>query len=233
MVNKNLFRLKIKSRSTLRGNISSNTFFGVFCQAYKIINGEEELRIFLECLLDDSEEMTFSNPLKSGTNTIIQKFDENQTPQCMISRRMNGENEISTHIDVVLKHFDILMYTTLTEKEVTKLSKIVELLGIGSHKSTGNGNIEIMEVNVENLPKHSSKMMVLSNFIPDEETSTYGDFKFTTRNGKAIDGTEQMTLIQIKAGSVLVNNTVDKIAYGKVIYDKKSDTYINCKAIAV
>lgn len=233
MTNRNLFRLKIKSKSTLRGNITSNTFFGVFCQAYKMVNSEEELRILLECLTDDSEEMTFSNPLKADTNTLIQRFNKKQSPYCMVGRQMNGENELGTHVGIVLQRFDILMYTTLTEKEVIKLTKIVELLGIGAQKSIGSGNIEITEVTKEDIPKHSNKMTLLSNIVPDTETPTHGDFKFITREGRTVSGVEQTTLIQIKAGSVLVNNKVDKPVYGKVIYDKKSDTFINCKGIAV
>lgn len=233
MADKNLFRLKINSKSTLRGNINSNTFFGVFCQAYKMVNSEEELEIFLECLADNSEEMTFSNPLKADTNTLIQRFVKKQSPQCMISRQLNGENELNTRVGVVLKSFDILMYTTLSEKDVAKLSKIVELLGIGAQRSTGNGNIKITEIRQEELPEHSNKMVLLSNIIPDDETPVHGDFQFITREGRTINGVEQTTFVQIKAGSVLVNNTVDKTVYGRVIHDNKSGTYINCKGIAV
>ena len=227
MADKNLFRLKIKPKSALRGNINSNTFFGVFCQAYKMLTDDEELRMLLECLADNSEELTFSNPLKPDTTTVIQRFSKKQSPHCMISRQDNGENMLNVNVDIILKRFDVLLYTSLPLKEINKLCRIVELLGIGAQRSTGGGNIEILEVIPEELPEHSNSMTLLSNMVPDEDTPVHGNFQFVTREGKTINGIEQSEIIQIKAGSVLVNNKVDKIVYGKVLYDKKSDTFIN------
>lgn len=228
-----MFRLRIKPKGFLQGNINSNTFFGVFCQAYKMTTDEEELRIFLECLADNSEELTFSNPLVSNTNNLIKRFRAVQNSHCMISRNSDGNNELRSTIGIATKQFDILVYTTLSQKDITKLCRIVELLGIGAQRSTGNGAIEIVNIIPEELPVHSSKMTILSDLVPDKETPTYGNFEFTTRKGITINGTEQAMLIQIKAGSIFANNKVDKTVYGKVIYDEQSDTFINCKAIAV
>lgn len=233
MADKKLFRLKIKPLSTLKGNISSNTFFGAFCQAYKMVHDEDELRIFLECLLDNSEELTFSNPLTPDTTTVMQRLTKVQNSHCRVDRESNGNNELRTSVGSVVKSFDILVYTTLSEKDIRKLCDIVELLGIGAKRSVGSGDIKITDIIQEELPKHSNQMVILSDMIPDKETPVHGNFEFITRTGITLNGVEQATLIQIKAGSTFINNKVDKIVYGQIVYDKQSDTFINCKAIAV
>lgn len=230
---KNLFRLRIEPKSEVCGIITSNTFFGVFCQAYKMVNSEDDLQIFLELMTDNSEELTFSNPLKAGTNNLITRLPKVHQSRCLVSRTQDGNNEPLSSVGAVSKQFDVLLYTTLSRSEIEKLSKIVELLGIGAHKSIGKGNIEIVSMTKEDIPEHSNKMTILSNIVPDEDTPVHGDFKFVTRTGKTMHGEPQRALVQIQAGSVLVNNTVDKPAYGRVIYDRQTCTYINCRGIAI
>ena len=230
---RNLFRLKIQSKSTLRGNIKANTFFGVFCQAYKMVHDEDELRIFLECLADNSEEMTFSNMLKPGTLELLDTPKSTPRPHCMVSRVMNGNNDLYITEDKIVRQFDVMLYTSLSKKGVQKLADIVELLGIGANRSVGTGNIKILGIEEETLPEHTNQMTILSDIVPDEETPVHGQFEFMTRHGVTMGGNKQSSIIQIKAGSIFANNKVDKVTYGRVLYDEPSDTFINCKGIAV
>lgn len=228
-----LFRITFKMLSSITGNIDSNTFFGLFCQAYKIKNSEDDLKILLEMLKDNLEQLVFTNPLETGTFEFMNKRLFNQMPRVTIDRSGCGNNTLESYKAEFINSFDTLLYTTLSKKEIEDTFETMKILGIGAKKSIGNGvikDIKVKELNESELVK-SKTVKCMSNIIPSDDTNIYGNFEFITRTGKTIDGQEQNPVIMIKAGSELLSN--DKLITGCIVYDEKTCTYINGKGITI
>lgn len=227
-------RLNLQMHSVVSGSITSNTLFGLFCEAYKILNSEEDLECLLDMLYENEEEVVFSNPLKENTFEAIdfsalQKYDKAIN---VINRNNNTSNGIELEQNYKVKSFDVLLYTTLEIEEVNKLVDIMQVLGIGSGKNRGKGHIKSISISEEKDKELGKVVTLLSDTLPSENTSTTGEFEFTTRYGITGAGKIQNVLILIKANSKMLNQYNSEIT-GRVFKDTKTNTYVNGKSICV
>lgn len=234
-----LFRLHMRANSKFRGRVASNTFFGVYCVAYKLVYGEDKLREFLQSLVNNpNAEMSFSNMLETETYKLANTSNITYASKCLIERSSGIRVNVMDSQEFFVAEFDVLMYTSLTLDKIKRLSKVVEILGIGANRSTGSGNVTIVSITLEDqdkIPMNNEHAVLLSNIVPADGEDIKGELSKITRNGITYTGKKQKSLIQIEAGSVITRNEGDqsKLMYGQVVYDEQSDTYINCRGMAV
>ena len=221
-----LYRLSF-TVNRISGNISSNTIFGLFCEAYRIRNSEDELEILLDMLENNEEELVFSNPLIVGTFELIDRVKNYQSVHALIGRDTNKKDVYSV-TEKMYSNFDVLCYTSLN---ISELIETVKILGIGARKSVGSGQILSIEVKEQSDIKLGNTGIMLSDAIPSEDTPTNGIFEYITRYGVTRDGISQNIYIMLKAGSKLYKP--NNIITGSIIKDSNTNTYVNGKSIIV
>lgn len=226
-----LYRLNIKMDSAIHGNINSNTIFGLICEAYKIKYGDEKLRELLNGLVNSTNELIVTNPLKVNTFEFEDMESTAQINRITLDR-LGNKNDLSMSQVKCINEFDVLIYTSLSEDVLNSIIKVCTILGIGSAKNVGFGTIKSIKLTAEKLRTRDGKTVrCMSNIFPSENTPVYGDIRFNVRHGITSKGKEQSTLIMIEAGSEFINSGI--ITTGQIVYDAKSDTYINGKALLV
>jgi len=127
-------------------------------------------------------------------------------------------------------------YLKITEKYVEHIKKAVEFIsqyGYGKDKSTGKGNLEIVEDLREynfRIPENANSFMSISNFVPAENDPVDGCYSIMTKFGKlggdyaksAVDGENQLIpfkkpLIMFNAGSFFSVQDTGKEHFGRMI----------------
>lgn len=226
-----MYRLTFKV-TDLVGEVTSNTIFGLICRAYKTLHGEDTLELFLEMLKNKEEILVLSNPLHCNTTEIIDFELDSKSGVC-IDRDGLGNN-ILFNLDVSnISEFDILVETSMTLSELTQLTNIMKVFGLGKRKSIGYGEIRSIEIKEESLSNKGTKLRNLSNIFPCDKTPTTGDIHLTGRQGITVNGEEQSTYLIIQANSLFDGEDVDTNILGQIIYDEKTKTYINGMSIVI
>lgn len=252
----NLFKATIKAKTAYVGKLGSNTFFGAFCCAYKNIYGEDDLVHLLRQIYNGEQELTFSSAFKKGyipqrldkladseRNMLVKKITIGTEKEEVISGAdktvtsvKSKLSEESETFSVVQKYaedeLEVYIATSLSKSLVEKVMKVVVANGLGARKSTGNGYFTLESLEEETFEYNKNGFIALSEFIPDETTPTICKIDTTLRRSVNTRGDKQKDLLLLIAGSVFLETNEVKPAYGKVIYDENSKTYINCKTIA-
>lgn len=216
-----MLRLHFKMKSAIVGNIKSNTFFGLFCEAYKRVNGETALVEMLEQLYKKEHYIAFSNALKVNTLDFV-TYREKETYHVCLDRELLGNNHLFSRINKCLLKFDVLVDTDL---ELTDdLINMMKTLNLGANKNNGSGSIESITVE-ENTVERADKM-VLGDFVPDENTKMFKDAQYYIRRG-VTNNLSQKPLVMFKSGVPYSVNSDNETRVGRVLKDEWTNTYIN------
>lgn len=220
-----MYRLHFEMNSAITGNLKANTFFGLFCNAYKDINGNDELEELLDKLYKKECYLVFSNPLQVGTTNFLE-YKRVQSYHSSINRDTLTAQNLYTVDNKCIDNFDVLVYTDL---DIEKYLDEMKILDIGARKNKGCGNIKsISIVKEDNSDKKIKK--VLSDFIPDKDTPKLVKADYYVRRGVTIDNKVQKPMIIFKAG---VNLQTDKNIIGRIVKDEGTGTYFNGMSVVV
>lgn len=214
------FRLTFSIANGITGCVNNNTFFGLFCEAYKRLYGVDLLEDMLDSLYKENHTLAFSNPLETDSFKLAD-FLLNEVPHAKLDRTGLVNNELYVIEEKYIESFDVICVTDIEEFEEV----VSQFTGmhIGSRKNVGKGLIKDIKTAETELPALGKTSMLLSNIVPCSNLPVYGNFSYLTRKGYTTKGTSQPTVVLMKAGSEFVNCKTNIV--GKVL--KFDDSYLN------
>lgn len=220
------FRLTFSIANGITGCVNNNTFFGLFCEAYKRLYGVDLLEDTLGALYKEKHTLAFSNPLESNSFKLAD-FVVSEVPHAKLDRVSLTDNELYVIEEKYTESFDVICVTDLDEFEEV----IHQFTGmhIGSRKNVGKGLIKSIECTETELPALDKTSRLISNIVPCSNLPVYGNFSYLTRKGYTTKGTSQPTVMLMKAGSEFVNCKTNIV--GKVL--KFNDSYLNGVGIVI
>lgn len=220
------FRLTFSIANGITGCVNNNTFFGLFCEAYKRLYGVDLLEDMLESLYNSEHTLAFSNPLEMDSFKLAD-FILDEIPHARLDRLGLVNNELFVVEEKHIKFFDIICITDLEEFEevITQFKD----MHIGSRKNVGKGLIKDIKCIETELPAFGKTSRLLSNIVPCSNLPAYGNFDYLTRKGYTIKGTSQPTVVLMKAGSEFIDCKSNVV--GRVL--KFDDSYLNGVGIVV
>lgn len=220
------FRLTFSITNGMTGCINNNTFFGLFCEAYKRLYGVDLLEDMLNALYKEEYTLAFSNPLEIDSFKLVD-FVVNEVPHVKLDRVSLTDNELYVIEEKYIESFDVICVTDLDEFE----EAVHQFIGmhIGSRKNVGKGLIKSIECTETELPALDKTSRLLSNIVPSSDFTMYGNFDYITRKGYTTKGISQPTVVLIKAGSELAGCSSHIV--GKIL--KFEDSYLNGMGVVV
>ena len=220
------FRLTFSIANGITGCVNNNTFFGLFCEAYKRLYGVDLLESMLESLYNNENTLAFSSPLETDSFKLAD-FILDEIPHARLDRLGSANNELFVVEEKHIKFFDIICITDLEEfKEVITQFKDMH---IGSRKNVGKGLIKDIKCIETELPVLGKTSMLLSNIAPCSNLPVYGNFDYLTRKGYTTKGASQPIIVLMKAGSEFVDCKSNVV--GRVL--KFDNSYLNGVGIVV
>lgn len=220
------FRLTFSIANGITGCVNNNTFFGLFCEAYKRLYGVDLLEDMLESLYNNEHTLAFSNPLESDSFKLA-NFILDEIPHARLDRLGLVNNELFVVEEKHIKSFDIICITDLEEFEevITQFKD----MHIGSRKNVGKGLIKDIKCVEVELPVLGKTSRLLSNIVPCSNLPVYGNFDYLTRKGYTTKGASQPTIVLMKAGSEFIDCKVNVV--GCIL--KFRDSYMNGLGVVV
>lgn len=220
------FRLTFSIANGITGCVNNNTFFDLFCEAYKRLYGVDLLEDMLESLYNNEHTLAFSNPLESDSFKLAD-FTLDEIPHARLDRLGLVNNELFVVEEKHIKSFDIICITDLEEFEevITQFKD----MHIGSRKNVGKGLIKDIKCVEVELPVLGKTSRLLSNIVPCSNLPVYGNFDYLTRKGYTTKGASQPNVVLIKADSEFVNCKTNIV--GKVL--RFDDSYLNGVGIVI
>lgn len=220
------FRLTFSIANGITGCVNNNTFFGLFCEAYKRLYGVDLLEDMLESLYKNEHTLAFSNPLETDSFKLAD-FILDEIPHARLDRLGLVNNELFVVEEKHIKFFNIICITDLEKFEEV----ITQFKGmhIGSRKNVGKGLIKDIKCIETELPALGKTSRLLSNIVPCSNLPAYGNFDYLTRKGYTTKGTSQPTVVLMKAGSEFVDCKVHVV--GCVL--RFEDSYLNGTGVVV
>lgn len=220
------FRLTFSIANGITGCVNNNTFFGLFCEAYKRLHGVDLLEDMLESLYNNEHTLAFSNPLETDSFKLAD-FVLDEIPHARLDRLGLVNNELFVVEEKHIKLFDIICITDLEgfEEVITQFKD----MHIGSRKNVGKGlikDIKCIETELSALGKTSR---LLSNIVPCSNLPAYGNFDYLTRKGYTTKGTSQPTIVLMKAGSEFIDCKSNVV--GCIL--KFRDSYLNGTGVVI
>lgn len=220
------FRLTFSIANGITGCVNNNTFFGLFCEAYKRLYGVDLLEDILESLYSGGNTLAFSNPLETGSFELAD-FTLDEIPHARLDRLGLANNELYIVEEMHIESFDVICITDLEEFE--EVITQFEGMHIGSRKNVGKGLIKDIQCIETELPALGKTSRLLSNIVPCSNLPVYGNFDYLTRKGYTTKGTSQPTIVLMKAGSEFVDCKTRMV--GKVL--RFNDSYLNGVGIVI
>lgn len=220
------FRLTFSIVNGITGCVNNNTFFGLFCEAYKRLYGVDLLEDMLEGLYKENNTLAFSNPLETGSIELAD-FTLDEIPHARLDRVGLANNELYVVEEKHIESFDVICITDVEEfEEVT-----AQFVGmhIGSRKNVGKGLIKDIQCVETELPALGKTSMLLSNIVPCSNLPAYGNFDYLTRKGYTTKGASQPTVVLMKAGSEFVNCKNNVV--GRIL--KFDESYMNGTGVVI
>lgn len=220
------FRLTFSIANGITGCVNNNTFFGLFCEAYKRLYGVDLLEDMLESLYKNEHILAFSNPLETDSFKLAD-FVLDEIPHARLDRLGLVNNELFVVEEKHIKSFDIICITDLEEFEevITQFKD----MHIGSRKNVGKGLIKDIKCIETELPALGKTSRLLSNIVPCSNLPAYGNFDYLTRKGYTIKGESQPTIVLMKAGSEFIDCKSNVV--GCVL--KFRDSYMNGLGVVI
>ena len=220
------FRLTFSIANGITGCVNNNTFFGLFCEAYKRLYGVDLLESMLESLYNNENTLAFSNPLETDSFKLAD-FTLDEIPHARLDRLGLADNELYVVEEKHIDSFDIICITDIEEFE--EVFAQFRGMHIGSRKNVGKGLIKGIKCIETELPALGKTSMLLSNIVPCSNLPVYGNFDYLTRKGYTTKGASQPTVVLMKAGSEFVECKSNVI--GRVL--KFEDSYLNGTGVVV
>ena len=196
------FRLTFSIANGITGCVNNNTFFGLFCEAYKRLYGVDLLEDMLERLYSGGNTLAFSNPLETGSFELAD-FTLDEIPHARLDRVGLTDNDLYVVEEKHIKSFDAICITDIEEFE--EVFAQFRGMHIGSRKNVGKGLIKDIQCVETELPALGKTSRLLSNVVPCSNLPVYGNFDYLTRKGYTTKGVSQPTVVLMKAGSEFVN----------------------------
>lgn len=220
------FRLTFSIANGITGCVNNNTFFGLFCEAYKRLYGVDLLEDMLENLYSGRNTLAFSNPLETGSFELAD-FTLEEIPHARLDRVGLANNELYVVEEMHIDFFDVVCITDIEEFEEV----FVQFRGmhIGSRKNVGKGLVKDIQCVETELPALGKTSRLLSNVVPCSNLPVYGNFDYLTRKGYTTKGTSQPTVVLMKAGSEFVNCKAHVV--GCVL--KFENSYLNGSGVVI
>lgn len=220
------FRLTFSIVNGITGCVNNNTFFGLFCEAYKRLYGVDLLESMLESLYNNENTLAFSNPLETDSFKLAD-FTLDEIPHAKLDRLGLVNNELYIVEEKHIESFDVICITDLEEFE--EVVNQFRDMHIGSRKNVGKGLIKDVQCIETELPAIGKTSMLLSNIVPCSNLPVYGNFDYLTRRGYTTKGASQPTIVLMKAGSEFVDCKTRMV--GKVL--RFNDSYLNGVGIVI
>lgn len=220
------FRLTFSIVNGITGCVNNNTFFGLFCEAYKRLYGVDLLESMLESLYNNENTLAFSNPLETDSFKLAD-FTLDEIPHARLDRLGLVNNELYIVEEKHIESFDVICITDLEEFE--EVVNQFRDMHIGSRKNVGKGLIKDVQCIETELPAIGKTSMLLSNIVPCSNLPVYGNFDYLTRRGYTTKGASQPTIVLMKAGSEFVDCKTRMV--GKVL--RFNDSYLNGVGIVI
>lgn len=220
------FRLTFSIANGITGCVNNNTFFGLFCEAYKRLYGVDLLEDMLESLYSDGNTLAFSNPLETGSFELAD-FTLDEIPHARLDRVGLANNELYVVEEMHTGSFDIICITDIEEFE--EVFDQFRGMHIGSRKNVGKGLIKDIHCIETELPALGKTSRLLSNVVPCSNLPVYGNFDYLTRKGYTTKGASQPTVVLMKAGSEFMDCKVHVV--GSILKFKGS--YLNGVGVVV
>lgn len=220
------FRLTFSIANGITGCVNNNTFFGLFCEAYKRLYGVDLLEDMLENLYSGRNTLAFSNPLETGSFELAD-FILDEIPHARLDRVGLVNNELYVVEEMHIKCFDAICITDIEEFE--EVFAQFKGMHIGSRKNVGKGLIKDIQCAETELPALGKTSRLLSNVVPCSNLPVYGNFDYLTRKGYTTKGTSQPTVVLMKAGSEFVNCKAHVV--GCVL--KFENSYLNGSGVVI
>lgn len=238
-----VYKITVKPNSSFIGDIKANTLFGAFCYTYsnivddKIFKEELDKVVFSDMFYENSLPEKIKNgevkykPLKNGVKVV--KPEMHNIIDRGTGRTSNNGGLHNTQVTFSKSNMIFFMSTSLDKEELENIMKMMLLRGLGARKSTGKGSFSLVSISKVDLDYTKDKKVVaLSDFVPDDETSTnIEEVKIVCREGITLNGEIQKPIYMLSVGSVFVKENNQRETCGKLLYDKETNTYINAKTI--
>lgn len=221
-----IFRLTFSITNGITGCVNNNTFFGLFCEAYKRLYGVDLLEDMLESLYSGKNTLAFSNPLETDSFKLAD-FTLDEIPHARLDRLGLVNNELYIVEEKHIESFDVICITDLEEFE--EVVNQFRDMHIGSRKNVGEGLIKDVHCIETELPAIGKTSMLLSNIVPCSNLPVYGNFDYLTRRGYTTKGASQPTIVLMKAGSEFVDCKTRMV--GKIL--RFNDSYLNGVGIVI
>lgn len=221
-----IFRLTFSITNGITGCVNNNTFFGLFCEAYKRLYGVDLLESMLESLYNNENTLAFSNPLETDSFKLAD-FTLDEILHARLDRLGLVNNELYIVEEKHIESFDVICITDLEEFE--EVVNQFRDMHIGSRKNVGKGLIKDVQCIETELPAIGKTSMLLSNIVPCSNLPVYGNFDYLTRRGYTTKGASQPTIVLMKAGSEFVDCKTRMV--GKVL--RFNDSYLNGVGIVI
>lgn len=229
-----LYRVELEQKTESIGEIKASTLFGAFVTAYSNYTDINE---------DIIDDIVLSDLFIKGQMPIGVKNNNtvfNKTPKSSkvinVTRTMVGRGNDANVVNVrqakLNKYCEFYIFTELLSKlELEQIINTMLMLGIGTWRSVGKGQFELMSIE-EHVPDiEKTKFVALSAFIPTEkDLSNIDETGYEIRDAVAINGKKQQVVTLLKTGTTF--NKIEQIV-GKHVYDTNSSTYIHGKSIVL
>lgn len=235
-----VYRIEVKPNSSFIDRIKANTLFGAFCYAYSSIVDDEKFKEELENVVFSDLFYVDGLPEKIVNGRVIYKKNNGITKDevhNMIDRynghtqNVDGFYNIQTTFSA--SNMVFFMSTSITKHALDTVIDMMLLRGLGAKRSVGKGSFDLVDISEVELDYTKEKKVVaLSDFIPDMETSTdIEEVKIICREGVTSNGELQKPLYLLSVGSVFKKENHQRETCGQLVYDDNSKTYIHAKAI--
>ena len=231
-----MYKVTIKPKSFFKSNLTSITLSGAIFSTIadvldenildQIYSGKETLvvsNIYPDgCILKDYDYL-----LDSCGNTLNYRYDRVD----FVRKSYNGVFRGYTNGFNGLMYF--LIETTLNKDVLENILNITFTNGIGAMKSVGYGSFDVVSIKDFKIDDTDSNgYMTLSDYIPNKDDSTFGDFTARIIRSLTHDGKEKAPVYVVNAGSKFFGKLKSNII-GQIIKDENTGSFLSGQSLVI
>lgn len=259
-----LYKVRFKPTSPFITHLTSSTLFGAFCWAIHNLTefGDNTLEnvVFKD---PDSLVVTNAFPAgyiaskgynHESYNYVMDTMTGNEeiynvesikNEHCIVNREsLQSVKHWQNMAYIYDGELNIFIYSNIfSSNDMEKIISTAFLNGIGACKSTGYGQFKLIDITeVSSIisddikPKQRTNIgyLILSDYIPSDDDTTYGRYSARIIRGKTVNGDSKKPLCVINAGSCFAGDMgKDIFTIGRQVYDEATHTYTSGRAIAI
>lgn len=225
-----MYKVTIKPLSNFKSELTSITLFGAICKAIEYYLGSE----YIDTIYDGEETLVVTDTYIELKDTLIKNF--------------KPENKIFKQVEIVRKTPDgrkdfqlynsednlfFLVETSFDEDVLRKLLEITFSIGVGSGKSVGYGQFELIsieEINLDELNKGEGAYTILSDYIPNKGDSIIGNFNTRIIRSKTITGDEKQPIYVVNSLSKFKGNPKGNMI-GRILKDTNTGALLSGQSL--